>query len=272
MAVEVRDYSQCGEARVISRLLERMEARDGWCCEFGAADGYFMSNTRHLIDAAGYNAVLIEPDRSQYEKLARSGERVLAIHGAVGWGDDDSLDVILAGTQIPTDFDVLSIDIDGNDYHVWDATQQYRPKIVVIEYNPTVPNAVEFVQERAVGVRHGSGLRSIWQLGASKGYAMVGASAFNVVFLRADIASALNVRPVVPEAVTANESYMARFWVGYDGTLFNQPLYMPWHPVVIRRGELQVLPRLLRMFPDEYGFWRRVLFRCWSFMRWLCLR
>ena len=86
---------------------------------------------------------------------ATSTEKNIMINAAVGFDKSNSLDVLLSGRQVPADVDVLSIDIDGNDYHAWAAINSLRPKLVVIEFNPTIANAVRFIQEKAY--RHHAG-------------------------------------------------------------------------------------------------------------------
>ena len=127
-------------------------ASDGWCVEFGAWDGRHASNTYALISDAGYSAVLIESDPARFAALQRTHagrSGVIALRRVVGFEGPDRLDRILAETPVPRDFDLLSIDIDGNDFHVWDAVEDYRPKLVVIEFNPTVPNEVDFASSLA---------------------------------------------------------------------------------------------------------------------------
>jgi hypothetical protein len=134
--------SQCGEDGVIRRALEIVGDRNRWCVEFGAGDGTRMSNTFALIDRDDYSAVLIESDPARFDALERTytgRPDVTALHRLVGFEGPDRLDRILAPTSVPVDFDVLSIDIDGNDYHVWEALEHYRPKLVVIEFNPRSP-------------------------------------------------------------------------------------------------------------------------------------
>jgi Methyltransferase FkbM domain len=82
----------------------------------------------------------------------------------VGYSGSDTLDAILAPTAVPKDFDFLSIDIDGNDYHVWQAVSRYRPKLVCIEFNPTIPTEVAFIQERRAGLKQGSSLLALTNL------------------------------------------------------------------------------------------------------------
>jgi hypothetical protein len=82
--------------------------------------------------------------------------RNILLNAFVGFTNSAGPDVILSKCEIPGDFDFLSIDIDGDDCHVWAAVQQYRPKLVVIEYNFTVPNAVLFVQDKDPEITRGA--------------------------------------------------------------------------------------------------------------------
>ena len=141
-------YSQTGEDGVLAKALEMLPGRDGWCVEFGAADGKAFSNTRALIEG-GYSAVLIESERQKFAALAKmyaGNDKVTTLWRYVGWAEHDGLDAILGGRQVPADFDLLIIDIDGNDYHAWRAIERYRPKLVLVEFNPTIPSHVRFVQ------------------------------------------------------------------------------------------------------------------------------
>nr|VFK56242.1 MAG: hypothetical protein BECKTUN1418F_GA0071002_10832 [Candidatus Kentron sp. TUN]VFK61659.1 MAG: hypothetical protein BECKTUN1418D_GA0071000_115613 [Candidatus Kentron sp. TUN]VFK62495.1 MAG: hypothetical protein BECKTUN1418E_GA0071001_10812 [Candidatus Kentron sp. TUN] len=55
-------YSQTGEDGIIEKILDIIPRNDKWCVEFGAWDGSFLSNTRHLIEHKGFSAVLIEAE------------------------------------------------------------------------------------------------------------------------------------------------------------------------------------------------------------------
>ncbi len=178
--------SQCGEDGVIRRALGVIGQRDGWCVEFGAADGRYASNTHTLITREEYSAVLIESDAGLFDELERAYRQrpaVTTLHKHVGFEGPDRLDAILAQTPIPNDFDLLSIDIDGNDYHVWEALSEYRPKLVVIEFNPTIPNEVDFVQARDASVAQGSSLTALARLAGSRGYRLIHATTVNGFFV-----------------------------------------------------------------------------------------
>jgi hypothetical protein len=119
-------FSQNGEDGVIAKILSLLDSRDHWCVEFGAWDGVHLSNVRRLILEEGYSAVLIEGDRAKFAELRHNyagNERVVPLNAMVGFQGEEGLDGILAPYPIPETFDFLSIDIDGNDYHVWRAIE-----------------------------------------------------------------------------------------------------------------------------------------------------
>ena len=132
--------SQNGEDGIIAKILEVIGTPRGWCVEFGAWDGRYLSNTHNLIANKDFYAVMIEGSATRFRDLMaafKDNPKVYPVNAFVGFTEADGLDAILARTPIPEEFDVLSIDIDGNDYHVWSAVTRYRPRVVVIEYNPT---------------------------------------------------------------------------------------------------------------------------------------
>jgi len=104
-----------------------------------------------------------------------------------------------AAAGVPEEPDILSIDIDGNDYWIWKAIDGYRPRIVIIEYNSALDPAVALVQPygQAQGWDHSSGysasLAALELVAQEKGYRLahtesIGANAF---FVREDLASGL---------------------------------------------------------------------------------
>ena len=112
---------------MIAKTFELIGVSNRWCVEFGAWDGKYLSNTWDLINNKGWCAVLVEGDDRRAASLAeihrsRNAE-VFVRHAYVGWEGENSLDSILGATSIPLDFDLLSVDIDGNDWHVWNGLQ-----------------------------------------------------------------------------------------------------------------------------------------------------
>jgi hypothetical protein len=101
----------------------------------------------------------------------------------------------LSGNHIPQEFDLLSIDIDGNDYWVWAAIRNWHPRIVVIEYNTSFPPSrlwvmVENHEHTWNGTTYyGASLASLARLGRKKGYSLVATDSrgVNAFFVKADL-------------------------------------------------------------------------------------
>lgn len=83
----------------------------------------------------------------------------------------------------PEQIDVLSIDIDGYDYHVWDALQDYRPRIVIIEYNPSIPNDIVVINPHKEDIFTGSSAAALVELGRRKGYSLIAVTQTNLLFI-----------------------------------------------------------------------------------------
>jgi hypothetical protein len=254
--------SQNGEDGIIAHALDILGADcNRWCVEFGAWDGKHLSNTFQLIESRGYAAVLIEGDQQKFQTLQNNFKhqsKVVPLCQFVGFNPQDSLDAILKRTNIPRNFDLLSIDIDGNDYHVWDAIEDYRPKIVVIEFNPSIPTAIEFVQSRDMSICQGSSLLSIDLLARRKGYQLVATTPANAIFVDEKYFPQFKIADNSLSALRVDESQVAYLFQGYDGTLFVRGCtQLVWHGVELNESRMQYLPAWLRRHPAQLGRWRR---------------
>lgn len=250
-------YSQTGEDGIIEKILEIISDNDKWCVEFGAWDGLFMTNTRHLIESKEYSAVLIEADKNKFGDLQRNyshRNNVISINKFVWFGEHDNLDQILSTTPVPYDFDLLSIDIDGNDYHVWKAISKYRPKVIVIEYNPTIPSHIQFVQPADPSLNQGASILSLVELGKGKGYELVSALPFNAFFVRREYYPRFQIESNTPEVLRTSLEYITSLFSGYDGKIFlHGNCTLPWHGIDLKESRVQHLPRFLRKYPGNYS-------------------
>jgi hypothetical protein len=255
--------SQHGEDGIIEKVLEVTGDNNRWCVEFGSWDGIHLSNTYNLIKNKDYSAVLIEGDRNRFQDLLKTfaGDRkVAAINAFVGFEADNNLDLLLEATDIPCDFDLLSIDIDGNDYYVWECVRRYRPKVVVIEYNPTIPNSVEFVQQRDMNITQGSSIASIVKLAKLKNYELVAVTHTNAIFVDSKYFSLFGIQDNSIGLMRMDESSITYIFNGYDGTVFVRgSARLGWHGIDYRERRMQLLPKCLRKYPKNYGRGRRVL-------------
>lgn len=259
--------SQCGEDGVLEAVFKLLPGEERWCCEFGAWDGKHLSNTYNLLTNHGWHGVLIEADARKCVELRQAyanNSRVIVLNGMVGFEGKNTLDHILSNTPIPIDFDLISIDIDGNDYHVWAALQSYTPKVVVIEFNPTIPNSLEFIQEARFNVNHGSSVRSIVDLGKKKGYELIAVTAFNAIFVRREYFISFGIDDNSLAVMRPYSPYETTLYQLFDGTLVLEGCTkMLWQNVEMRKESVQVMPRWLRGFPPTTGGVRGVIQKIW---------
>jgi len=257
-------YSQSGEDGIIEKILETIPVKDHWCVEFGAWDGLYLTNTRNLIESKCYSAVLIEADKERFLNLQHNYaeyHNIITINEFVGFTENNNLDKILSSTPVPADFDLLSIDIDGNDYHVWKAVTNYKPKVIVIEFNPTIPTAVQFIQRADPTVNQGSSLLSLIELGKEKGYELVSVLKFNAFFVRQEYYQLFQLESNAPEILRTNLEAVTYLFSGFDGTIFLQGCCkLPWHGIELNESKLQRLPRYLRKYSGNYTMMHKIAF------------
>jgi hypothetical protein len=193
---EYQVFSQNGEDGILAEVFNRIGTTNRTFIEFGVEDGN-ETNTINLL-IKGWRGAWIEADseackaiRGRYASLIKQGHLRLLCEMITA----ENIEALLADTAVPEDIDLLSIDIDGNDYWVWKAINRYRPRVVVIEYNATFRPDTEWIMAydpKAVWDRtsyYGASLKSLELLGNRKGYALVGCSFIggNAFFVRHDL-------------------------------------------------------------------------------------
>jgi len=262
--------SQGGEDGILERIFDLVPGMDRWCCEFGAWDGRKYSNTYQLIAHKGWSGVLIEADPVKYEDLKGTyagNRRAILLNRFVEYGGENVLDNLLAGTPMPVDFDLLSIDIDGNDYQVWASVNRYRPKVVIIEYNQSIPNHVEFVQEANPEICHGNSLLSLTKLAVGKGYQLVAVTDTNAIYVREEFFPLFGIRDNSLPAMRPVAPYVTDIFQLYDGTVvLSGYRRMIWHAVPMPAARFQAVPRYLRTFPGVMSRPKLFLLRVWRLL------
>lgn len=258
--------SQTGEDGILEKIFEIIKG-DNWCVEFGAYDGKSLSNTWNLIVNKGWHGVLIEANKKRFIKLIdnyKDIDRVICFKKFINFSGNNSIDNILSETKIPISFDLMSIDIDGNDYHIWDSIKKYTPKVVIIEFNPTIPNDIEFIQERNMKIYQGSSLLSLIKLGKRKNYELIGVTSFNAIFVKKQYYKLFKINDnSISLMHSYNKNFQTRIFQLYDGTLVLDGCEtLRWHKKKIEQKKIQVLPKFLRVYPPNYHFiiklWKRV--------------
>lgn len=259
--------SQGGEDGVIQKIIETVGLKSpGWCVEFGACDGKLDSNTWNLVQHQGWKAVYIESDPNFFPLLKKYCDETPGTYcfdDMVGWEGENRLDAILARTPIPAEFDFLSIDVDGPDYHLWDALQNYRPHIVSIEFNRLISPKVSYFPEKG-GTSRPSSLLALYELGKRKGYELVCVVNWNALFVRKEHFPKFAIKDNHPDKLFYAEAEL-RIFQGYDGTLVLHPGGRHFwksqrsedgviNPIMISQSDIQVLPDGLRIFRPRHTY------------------
>ena len=193
-----RNASQGGEDGIIQEIFRRLSVSRGTFVEFGAWDGILFSNTYALVKK-GWDGLYIEGDPKKFKKLRRNMaaySRIRTLCRYVGCEGQGRLDHILAQADIPKDFDFLSIDIDGNDYWIFQSLTQFHPRVIVVEYNANFGPAES--KSIPYNPRHqwdgtmffGASAAALYQLARAKGYTPVAYTRLvNLFFVRNDLVS-----------------------------------------------------------------------------------
>jgi hypothetical protein len=183
-AFEQRIYSQNGEDGIIRIIFHKIGHANKFCVEFGVFDGS-ECNTRYLIEKHGWR--YLHMDGGDYKRLYTDVKKEFITA--------ENINLLFRKYNVPEEFDLLSIDIDFNDYWVWKAIEGYRPRAVVIEYNSSIPptesKAVKYEPYgRSYGTNYfGASLLAFVKLGELKGYTLVGCdkTGTNAFFVRSDL-------------------------------------------------------------------------------------
>lgn len=181
--------SQFGEDGLIAYLVGAFPEIPKTCLEVGAGDGRHFSNTHTLWADQGWRAFLIESEQPRFEGLADavSGrDNVTAIQAMITPRGDASLDALTELHGFPADIGVVSIDIDADDYRIFEGLTRIKASIVVIEVNHEIPIDVDYVDaDGDPFLRHSA--KAVDGLARSKGFRTVACAGPNLILLREDL-------------------------------------------------------------------------------------
>lgn len=206
--VEFRNYSQNGEDGILLYIFSLIGTTNKRCVEVCAGDG-IQCNTTNLIINHGWHGLLFDG----IQKNIEAGQSYYRSHPDTflcppilrhEWITAENINTLITSNGFEGEVDLLSIDMDGMDYWIWNAIDKISPRAVVIEANlswaadqsvtaPYQPNfAMQFSNEQALP-NTGASLPALVKLGKAKGYRLVGCQrfGFNAFFVRNDVGAAL---------------------------------------------------------------------------------
>lgn len=195
---EFRVFSQFGDDGIIHYLTSRIDPPSTTFIEFGVAD-YVESNTRFLLMSKNWSGYVMDASQENVRSLHRWFEFwKFDLRAKAAFIDRDNINELIAESGFPRDMGLLHIDLDGNDYWIWECIDVVHPVIVIVEYNSvfgidrsvSIPYDKSFRRTAAhySNLYCGASLRALYFLAEKKGYAFVGCNSAgnNAYFVRRD--------------------------------------------------------------------------------------
>lgn len=195
---EFKVYSQWGEDGIIQFLLRKIDIRDRIFVEFGVED-YKEANTRFLLQNDYWSGLVLDGSKDNIQAIKRDPIYwARNLKAECAFITRENINDLIANNGICGNIGLLSIDIDGNDYWVWEAIDCINPVIVICEYNSlfgcrrpvAVPYDASFVRRQAhySMIYYGASIAALHRLGTKRGYSLIGTnrSGCNAFFVRDD--------------------------------------------------------------------------------------
>ena len=201
-------FSQGEEDGILSEIFRRVGVTNRMFAECGVGDG-LENNTAYPL-LRGWSGYWFEADSGLREEIARTFRRPLSegrLTVAAEFLTKESVAGAFARHGVPTEFDLLSLDIDRNTSHLWRGLKAFRPRVVVAEYNASIPASdaweIEYDPNATWNgsVYFGASLKAFELLGREMGYSLVGCTltGVNAFFVRDDLISGQFAEPFTAE-------------------------------------------------------------------------
>lgn len=201
-------YSQSDEDGIIREIFARIGTKERVFVEFGIGSG--LENNTYALLFDGWRGLWIEASEESVRRIRQGLPRTLesgALRVVRSFVTRENIDRLIGSEITEPEIDLLSIDIDGNDFHVFDAIRCTRPRVIVMEYNAKFPPPIRYCMEydenhtwrRDDGF--GASLKFLETELAARGYRLVGCNltGVNAFFVRDDLVSDRFLAPFTAE-------------------------------------------------------------------------
>lgn len=194
---EFKIFSQFGEDGIIEWLVHRLPGIPEKFVEFGVGD-YRESNTHFLLRNRNWRGLILDGGTASKEFLVRSHMTwQYDIKPVQAFITRENIDDLLVTNGFGGEIGLLSVDIDGNDYWVWDAIRSTKPWIVICEFNAlwgdalpiSLPYDAQFTVSHYSRRYFGASIGAIEHLSHRQGYTLLGSNMAgnNAFFVRDDV-------------------------------------------------------------------------------------
>ena len=189
-------FSQNDEDGIIIEIFRRIGTTNQTFVEFGCGDG--IENNSYALLFQDWNGLWIDGSPKNIGKICKGLPKTIAsgqLKISESFITKDNINELISANITDAEIDLLSVDIDGNDYFVWDAITCISPRVLIMEYNAKFAPPVRYCMD--YNPKHmwdysdhgGVSLKFIEEKAAAKNYALVGCSlsGANAFFVRTDL-------------------------------------------------------------------------------------
>jgi len=231
---EKKIYSQNGEDGILEFLFSKIGVTNKFSVEFGVGNG-FECNTVYLLEKKNWTGLMMDYGADQdiqwkgvmkkawsnrndgfsdnikkyfrfLKKIIKRKER--SIHFQLDIKNEritaENIQDLFQKYNVPKNFDLLSIDIDFNDYWVWKAITKFHPRVLVIEFNSSIPPTESKVVPYDADAQwdgtnyFGASLLALQNLGIEKNYTLLGcdSNGVNAFFCQSDLVKNFKIKDI----------------------------------------------------------------------------
>jgi hypothetical protein len=207
-------FSQYGEDGILEEIFNRIKTENKYYIEFGAGDGFYLSNTANLRVNEGWNGVLFEGN----EKLIQNTNRdELNLHNELIFSDN--VNDIFDKYNVPKNIGLLSVDVDGDDAYIIQSInfEKFSPDVIICEFNPGLPNhkGIKIIEQKnnlSDSDLHSRGyvgcnIRELYNILTPKGYKFVTSISVNCFFVKEEYFKLLNISDLEKDEIMSIHSY-----------------------------------------------------------------
>ena len=198
MARRFRLSSQNQEDGLTLALLNEVGATELRFVEIGS--GLSGGNSGFLARECGWSGLMVD---GHAEHMVQVGRRFPTVTAVAAWVTRDNVNQLISENGFTGEVDLFSLDLDGNDFWIWEAMTACSPRIVILEYNSmfgpdrsvTVPYDPAFDRHRHHTIYYGASLAALVKASERKGYRLVAVepTGVNAFFVRNDLATHIPV-------------------------------------------------------------------------------
>jgi hypothetical protein len=196
---EFQIFSQFGDDGIIRYLINNIKNIENKFIEFGV-ENYEEANTKFLLESFNWEGLIIDSNNNYVSDIKKKNYYWrYNLNVANEFISKENINSIINDNNFSGEIGILSIDIDGNDYWIWEEINAVNPSIVIIEYNAlfgdelsvTIPYNKNFSRNnnQKDNVYYGASLNALFKLGNKKNYSLIctNSNGNNAYFLRNDL-------------------------------------------------------------------------------------